>query len=294
MSLRSFARGAVGACTLLVLGALVAPSPSFGEDLWAVTTFNNLINFDSGNPWVFNSRPITGMQAGEDALGIDFRPAMPVGRLYVLGSSGRVYLVADPGSGVATAVGAMPFAALVGTNFGFDFNPTVDRIRIVTDAEQNLRVHPDTGALVATDLPLAYAAGDPNFGMPPGVTGGAYINNVAGAVTTTLYDIDTDRDVLVTQVPPNNGTLNTVGPLGVDATGVNGFDVSGMTGIAYAALSTGGTQSTLYTVNLTSGGLTSLGVVGCQEPLRGLSVSNDANVGIESRSWGAVKHLYSR
>jgi hypothetical protein len=67
-----------------------------------------------------------------------------------------------------------------------------------------------------------------------------------------------------------------------------------MTGIAYAALSTGGTQSALYTVNLTNGGLTSLGVVGCQEPLRGLSVSNDANVGIETRSWGAIKHLYSR
>jgi hypothetical protein len=33
--------------------------------------------------------------------------------------------------------------------FPIDFNPVVDRIRIMSDAGQNLRVHPDTGAVVA-------------------------------------------------------------------------------------------------------------------------------------------------
>lgn len=289
MPIRSMVRFSTVACLVL------APLGAFAEDLWAVTTFNNLINFNSSNPWVFSSRPITGMQVGENALGIDFRPAPPLGRLYVLGSTGRIYLVANPVTGVATAVGGAPFAALTGADYGLDFNPTVDRIRVIGNSGQNLRVHPDTGALVSTDGSTAYAVGDPNFGQTPAVTAGAYTNNFAGAGTTTLYDIDTNLDVLVTQLPPNNGTLNTVGSIGIDATGVNGFDISGTTTIAYAALSTaGGTQSTLYTVNLGSGGLTSLGIVGCQEPLRGLSVSNDVNVGVERLPWGAIKSLYSR
>jgi hypothetical protein len=289
MSLRLIGRVAVTACLLL------SPALALGEDMWAVTTFNNLINFQSGNPWAFNSRPITGMQMGENALGIDFRPAPPLGRLYVLGSTGTIYLVSNPGLGAATAVGMAPFAMLAGSNFGFDFNPVVDRIRIVSDANENLRVHPDTGALVMADGALAYATMDANAGANPDVSAGAYTNNVSGATSTTLYDIDTTLDVLVTQLPPNSGTLNTVGALGIDAAAVNGFDISGATGIAYAALAApGGAQSTLYTVNLGTGAMTSLGIVGCQEPLRGLSVSNDPNVGIEQKPWGAIKDMYRR
>ena len=41
--------------------------------------------------------------------------------------------------------------ALSGTAFGFDFNPTVDRIRVVSDTGQNLRLNPDTGAVAAVD-----------------------------------------------------------------------------------------------------------------------------------------------
>ena len=51
-----------------------------------------------------------------------------------LGGSGGV------GSGVVLPAGA--------TEWGFDFNPTVDRIRVVNDRGANLRLHPDTGAQV--------------------------------------------------------------------------------------------------------------------------------------------------
>jgi hypothetical protein len=37
------------------------------------------------------------------------------------------------------------------TNASVDFNPTVDRIRLVTDSGQNLRLHPELGTVVATD-----------------------------------------------------------------------------------------------------------------------------------------------
>lgn len=43
-----------------------------------------------------------------------------------------------------------------------------------------------------------------------------YTNQSAGTVaTTTLYDLDLATGVLTTQNPPNNGTLNTIGALGV-------------------------------------------------------------------------------
>src|SRR5436309_896480 len=66
------------------------------------------------------------------------------------------------------------------------------------------------------------------------------------ATTTTLFGIDSNLDVLVRQgsvdgtpVSPNTGQLFTVGPLGVNTTNLVGFDISGTTGTAYAALSTG-------------------------------------------------------
>ena len=45
----------------------------------------------------------------------------------------------DPARGAAIAVGAPFTPGTDGTAFGFDFNPTVDRIRVVSDTGQNLR-----------------------------------------------------------------------------------------------------------------------------------------------------------
>jgi len=263
-----------------------------GEDLWAVTTSNNLIHFDSSNPWVFDSRPIGGLSAGDQILAIDFRPANPLGRLYALGSSGTIYAILNPGSGAATAL-APGALMLSGADFGFDFNPTVDRIRIVSNADQNLRANPNTGGLAATDSTIKHNSG-PHFGVDPNATAAAYTNNIPMAMTTTLYVIDTGVDALTIQSPPNNGRLNNVGSLGVNASGVNGFDISGITGVAYAAFDTGGSQSSLYTINLASGTASALGVIGCAEPIRGLSVDNDVPVGVESRTWGQVKSLLGR
>lgn len=274
--------------SLAALAVFAVPAHA-AEEIWAVTTSNNLINFISNNAWVFSSRPITGLAPGEQALAIDYRPAVPVGRLYVLGSTGRIYLVSNPNSGVATAVGAGPFAVLSGTHFGFDFNPTVDRIRLVSDTGMNLRLHPDTGLLAATDGAIAYGAGDPNFGLDADATGAAYTNSVAGAVSTVLYDLDSKQGVLARQTPPNNGTLATVGPVGMAFSGVNGFDISGLSGTAYAAFDMGGTQSTLVTIDLTSGAATPLGLIGCQEPIRGLSVSPFIPTPTRKNSWGGLK-----
>jgi hypothetical protein len=74
-------------------------------------------------------------------------------------------------------------------NASVDFNPTVDRIRLVTDSGQNLRLHPELGTVVATD-------GVINGGANAKIGAIAYTNSMAGASTTVLYDIDFDQDKL--------------------------------------------------------------------------------------------------
>jgi hypothetical protein len=208
---------------------------------YAIDVDNNLLIF---NPALTTQQPIskgiTGTQTGERIVGIDMRPVN--GQLYGLGSTGRLYTF-NLSSGAAVVVGAIPLT-LMGTDFGFDFNPTVDRIRIVSNTGQNLRVNPNDGTLSAADLPL-------NPGSPA-VTAAAYTNNFAGATTTVLFDIDTNSDRLLRQDPPNNGTLVDVGPIGVNATSANGFDIGGTSGTAYAIL-TVGTSAGIYTINLQTG-----------------------------------------
>ena len=255
----------------LALAAAVLIQPVDAAQIFAITSSNGLVSFDSATPGT--TTPvllINGLQAGERLLGIDFRPL--TGQLYGVGSSSRVYIV-DTVTGLATAVGA-PFAPLIsGLNFGVDFNPTVDRLRLVSDAGQNLRLNPATGATAAIDTGLAYAPGDVNFGNSPFIVGAAYTNNFSGALTTTLYDIDSRAGVLVIQNPPNNGTLNTVGSLGVTTTGAVGFDIARADGVAFASLTVGGVSG-LYRINLATGAATSLGAIGNGLAITDISVTS--------------------
>lgn len=212
---------------------------------FAVDESNNLLAFNFMSVGTPVSKPITGLQAGETVVGIDFRPVN--GQLYALGSSSRMYVL-NTSSGAATAVGTSPFATLLtGTSFGFDFNPTVDRIRCVSNLGLNLRLHPETGLIAAVDLTL-------NPGVPS-ITASAYTNNFAGATTTVLYNIDSATDKLYKQDPPNNGTQVEVGSLGINVEAASGFDIGSRSGMAYAALKVG-SSSALYTINLTTGAAT--------------------------------------
>jgi hypothetical protein len=189
-------------------------------------------------------KAITGVATGETILGIDMRPLN--GQLYALGSTSRVYTI-NASSGAATAVGAGPFTTLlVGNTFGFDFNPTVDRIRIVSNSGQNLRFNPADGA-ITVDLAIVSTTAQ--------ISGAAYTNNFAGATTTVLFDIDAAGDRLYKQDPPNNGVLVDVGALGVNVESTNGFDIGSTSGVAYGIFTVAGTQK-LYSVNLTTGAAT--------------------------------------
>jgi hypothetical protein len=236
---------------------------------------NILVTFPSDDPMAISKVKIKGLQKKETILGIDVRPLN--GRIYALGSTSRLYVI-NRDTGMATAVSPTPLnPPVAGTSVAFDFNPAVDRIRIMTDAGQNLRAHPDTGAIVAVDASLAYAGGDPGFAAVPDVTACAYTNSDNDPATgTTLYDIDSARGVLVLQDPPNNGTLNTVGPLGVDFTKVAGFDIAVSTGTAYASLvakngKKRNLRASLFTINLATGAATEVGKIGGPWPLTSLT-----------------------
>lgn len=277
---------ALGACT-----ALPEPQGAPAKELvWAVTAEHELIKFNAGQPQqVLERRPVTGLAAGDALVGIDYRVARGV--LYALSAGGRLYTL-NTATGALAPVGSAPAAVpLTGGAWGVDFNPAADRVRVVGAGGQNLRLHPDTGAVVdfdantpdlQTDPALAYAPGDANAGKAPQVTGAAYTYNKRDEKLTTNYAIDRALGVLVTQgtkegvapaVSPNTGRLFTVGSLGLGALSDVAFDVADLNNKALAAVRTGSDARTrLYEVDLSSGKARLVGTVANGVALRGLAI----------------------
>ncbi len=239
------------ACT----AALAAPvSAGAAERLVGLGGINQLYSFSSQAPAAARSLPVSGLVAGDRLVGIDRRPL--TGQIYAVSSAGRTYTL-NPTTARATVVTPTPFAPLPdGSSFGVDFNPVVDRIRFVSNLEQDLRLNQLNGTTAAVDGPLAYAPDDRNAGRNPDVEAAAYTNNVANAPSTQLLDIDTAQDVLVEQNPPNDGVLRTRGALGVNAFGPVGYDIAGSNGVGYATLRRAGRRThELFTVNSSTGRL---------------------------------------
>ena len=224
-------------------------------DVIGYTAADKLIRFRTNKPR--NAQTIgdvSGYANGETSLiGLDFRPAN--GALVAVGNAGGIYTV-DTDTALLTFVAVMSVPP-TGASFGVDFNPTVDRLRIVSNTGQNLRVNVDTGATLV-DTALTYPG--PPVVSALGVVASAYTNNDADPNTaTTLFDIDLTLDQVVVQSPANSGLLAATGKLGVDAGAAAGFDIysvlrDGTTvdARAYAALTVGGTAG-FYRISLLTG-----------------------------------------
>ena len=260
--------------------------------LFALTNVNSIARFDSSTPATVDGLvSITGLASGEAVVGIDFRPR--TGQLFGLavngngtGTSARLITV-NPLTGVSNPAGN-PFT--VGTpdasaGYGFDFNPTVDRLRVTNRSGLNLRLNPNDGTVAATDAAVlanvpADGAYDRNFDGKLGGTG------------TTLYTINSAAGTLQTQgtvnqvVSPNTGVQATVGPLGVSIDPANGvgFDIAANgtagAGPAFAVFdgdTSSGVSSGLFTVNLATGAATRVGGVGNgAAAYRGLAVAPES------------------
>jgi Domain of unknown function (DUF4394)/PEP-CTERM motif len=207
---------------------------------------------------------------GVNLTGIDFRPA--TNQLY--GYDGDKLYIIDLGTGAASV--AFDVNNLSG-NVGFDFNPTVDRIRVVDAAGNNLRLNPLTGATLV-DAPYTFAMGDVNFGRVPAFTAVAYTNSDTDPNTgTTLYAIDPTLGQLILVSNPNGGAVSTVGSLGIGAfSAITGFDILTVNGVNtafFTAVLDGAMTSTLYTINLGTGAATLIGAVGGAGALQGLALT---------------------
>jgi hypothetical protein len=208
---------------LALMIGLPAAAQTSAATVYAVTQGGDLITFRTDAPGAVLTRAaVTGLPDGETILAIDIRPSN--GQLWALTSGSRIVAI-DSASGAVTFTGGAFSTPLNGDAFGFDFNPTVDRIRLTSSAGQDLRLNPNNGAVAAVDGALTYAAADPNAGVTARIVASAYTNSFATSTTTTLYNIDAGLDILTIQNPPNNGTQVTVGPLGVNAPDSASFDI---------------------------------------------------------------------
>lgn len=222
----------------------------------ALTTSNTLVRYNSSNGLFSRPIPVTGIRNNGSLLGIDYRPANRL--LYGLSDTNEIYTI-NSITGAATFVSRLDTPFLGGFQSGVDFNPQVDRLRVVGSNGQNFRIDVELGA-VTVDTDLSFGGGN---NTSPNITAVAYDRSFAGPPSTTvppaqptrptpeLYDIGYNSNVLTEQDPPNDGTLQRVGPLGINFAPIGGFDIftnSNRNDVGYAL-----SGSSLYTVNLDRG-----------------------------------------
>jgi hypothetical protein len=230
---------------------LIQINPTTGASITTFTSFTAL----------------TGVTAGQTLVGMDYRPN--TGQLLALGydptTTGvntQLYSL-NTTTNTATAIGAAIRLDLGGSTdrIGFDFNPTVDRIRVVSTNGANNRLNPNNGALASPDPKLN--PGTPNIGSV------AYTNSYAGSTATTLYDIDETAGVIYTQNPANAGTLTNPTPLTFNgfssAPGLQAldfdiyYDAAAGANQGFLSEVTSGGSSNLYSFNPATGAATRLG-----------------------------------
>ncbi|MFI6304480.1 DUF4394 domain-containing protein [Amycolatopsis thailandensis] len=254
------------AAALVVGTANASSAQAAAPQAFAISTDGKLMAyFSTDKPQVLDwVRLVQGLTCGETALiGIDFR--VQNGLLYGVGNKGCIYTIKTPPATpdvVVTKVSQLS-VPLYGTNFGVDFNPAADRLRVISDTGQNLRHnlgdHVTTEDTILTTPPLG--------GPTRGVTAAAYTNNDLNPDTaTTLFDISTNSDQLLIQSPANLGFLSPTGALSVDTGPVAGLDIysdltNGKTtsATAYAVLNPATGPSTFSNVNLLTGAATKIG-----------------------------------
>jgi hypothetical protein len=266
---KSLSAGLAAAC---LAASTLAPAVQ-AETIFALTSDNRVITFNAATPGMIKTnQAIVGLSQGDSLLGIDLRPVDR--QLYALGTSGNLYrLSAGGGRYTATNLGTLA-ASLTGNSFGFDFNPTVDRLRIVSDANQNLRINQNTlppGTIVDGALTLN---GMNQFDL----LAAAYTNSRPGVTSTMLFGIDARTGGLVRSTNANAGTYVNTNPMGMayqslglplDNSQAIGFDISGGTGLGYFNY-----FNDFYRINLATGAPALVGSIGGMGSIVGLAAGS--------------------
>ena len=280
---------------------LVQPVVNAQETILGLDDNNSIVSVLTSASTAGVAVPVTGLAAGEDLVGIDFRSG--TGEIYAIGTTNNVYTL-NQTTFAASLVGnfadginddpAGP-GALSGSQFAFDFNPALANdtnprgsfARIISDSRLNRVINGNTGEyLGGAKTDVFYDTGeldetggvvrapDVNAGAIPNIQGIAYTNSVFAPTSTQQFGIDVTQGTLVT-IANNAGTLVTVGDLGTDfgqGTEV-GFDISGVTDTGYVSYQNGLFGATnLLTIDLTDGSSTNLGTFGSGGTIRSLTV----------------------
>lgn len=252
---------------------------------YALTSSGSIIQFTTSKPGTVNSTvAITGLSTGQSVVQISYQPSTAV--LWCITNDGFLCTL-DPVGGTATIVSTtsgLPFTQQLGsgnntvrlTNPLMSFDPVSGDVRVIS-SQYNLLVNVTSGLIDNNGSQVAYDSQDVNDKKTPQLGGIAYTNPVVGAGQTTLYALDIATTSLVRigdqntsdAGSANGGDLRTIGTLNSSLSTNTGFAISPNNGDAYAVLQSGG-PATLYTVDLDTGALTSLGQVGgdnnSQEP----------------------------
>ena len=241
---------------------MAAAAPGSGQTGVALTASGGFLRFVDTQPSAARALgQVQGLNGDQRLIGIDYR--VQDGKLYGVGNAGGVYTIRlRVGNVRATKVSQLT-VALDGAQFGVDFNPAANRLRVISNTGQNLRHNIDdaTAPLTTTvDGVLTYPATPTTPAITAtGATAAAYTNNDLDPNTaTTLFDIDTMLDQVVIQSPANAGLVQPTGKLGMDVGSVAGFDIStatlaaGTANKAFAVLKSSG-RSRLAEIRLLSG-----------------------------------------
>jgi len=232
--------------TTALLGALAASCFTVSAEAgWIIGLVDgkSIVTIDPATRKVTAKADIKG---ASNIIGIDVRPAD--GWVYGITNDGWIVTI-DAKSGQATQKSKLSEMLKPGNVASVDFNPVADRLRLMGSDGTSLRVNVDDGK-VTVDGSHKFKDGDANAGKTPKVVAGAYSNAIKGTTATTLYNLDATTNSLVTQAPPNDGMLNTVGALGITLQGPVAFNIvtAGERNDAWLA-----TDGNLYSVDLKSG-----------------------------------------
>ncbi len=244
----------------------IVPARIFGID-----GNNGFLSFDSADPTVVTSIPLSGIESGQVLRALDFRPA--TGELYGMaydsqGSNDvpgldliQFYKIATA-TGVATPLPQSYGFISSGSAFGMDFDPVTDTIRVTENPNKNYRFDPTTGGGIATDTSITGASQ---------VAALAYTNNYPGATSTTLYAVDYTLDDLHI-IGGKNGNPSPNGGVGTKVAdiSVSSFDAARTSldiltalegNVAFYAIKTNTTHR-LYNLDLVTGAASLIGTIG--------------------------------
>ncbi len=250
-SLRSVPQQVCG--PLLLSTALAIAAPAQALTVFAVTTENNLISFDSATPGtLISDQDILGLNMnGEDVLAFDIHPFFK--DIYLFTDSFQLYRLDQAGLDPSLVPIGTPFGNnLFGSRWGTDIRDArlfgnIGQMFAINDAERNAFLVLASGGMVTS------------AGFPPGnIVEIALSRNYPNPDVQELFGIDSDSDMLVL-INRGGRLITPVGPVGVDFEPNSALEFSGST--LFALLRFDGSTQLVTLDPLTGGIITNFGEV---------------------------------